>query len=160
MERLYDTTHRTSTFLSFEHQQNSKVAAIERRAAELMGHFSTGVVEALQCVRYEASQFFGVHHDLGDYNEETGEVELPPKQTLVRGCKRRLVTIFCYLNDVENGGQTHFPSLDLSIPPKAGQAVVWQNILPTGEPDARTIHAGLPVNEGVKYALNIWLCED
>jgi prolyl 4-hydroxylase len=95
---------------------------------------------------------------MGDYNPETGVVDLPPKHILNN--KRRLVTIFCYLNDVEKGGYTQFPLLGLNVEPKAGRAVIWQNVLHSGLPDARTVHAGTPVEEGIKYALNIWLCEE
>jgi hypothetical protein len=48
------------------------------------------------------------HTDLGDYNAETHCVDLPPKSIFA---KRRIVTLFCYLNSVPEGGATHFPSL-------------------------------------------------
>ena len=159
----YDTSHRTSTFLSFEKQQDAKVAAIEKKAAELLGCWSSGTVEPLQLVRYLPGQFFGVHHDMGDYDEETGAVTLPPKSLY---CKRRVVTLFCYLNAVESGGATHFPAATASdkeglrIEPVPGRAVVFSNILSTGQPDPRTIHAGEPVAAGTKYGLNLWICED
>jgi prolyl 4-hydroxylase len=161
-DAIFDDTHRTSTFVSFDKQQNAKIAAIELKAATLMGFFSTGCLEGLQLVRYTKGQFFGVHHDLGDYNEADGTVELPPKQECGIRCRRRLVTILCYVNEVEQGGNTEFPSLndDLQVEPRAGRAVLWQNVLPNGLPDARTVHAGAPVEDGVKYALNIWLCEE
>jgi prolyl 4-hydroxylase len=146
--------HRTSTFVSFQKQENAHVASLEHRAASLLGCFTTRSVEALQLVRYEAGQFFGVHHDLGDYNDAT--VALPPKQLF---CSRRLVTIFVYVNDVESGGETWFPRANVKVVPRAGRAVVWQNVLANGEPDVRTIHAGLVVNKGVKYGLNMWLTE-
>lgn len=79
---------------------------------------------------------------MGDYNEQTGDVSLPPKSVLV---KRRLVTIFCYLNDLpaKSGGCTGFPACDnLQVQPKAGRAVVFCNVKGDGMPDPRTIHAG------------------
>ena len=117
---------------------------------------------------------FNVHHDLGDYDDETGLVELPPKSLF---SKRRIVTIFCYLNDVDHGhgGETAFPSCPLSSPgddgpadaervlkirPHPGRAVIWSNVLPNGQPDPRTVHAGLPVERGIKYGLNIWITEN
>ena len=48
--------HRTSTFLSFDKQEDSRIAAIEQRAAELMGCWSTQTVEPLQLVRYLPGQ--------------------------------------------------------------------------------------------------------
>ena len=156
---LFDTQHRTSTFLSFEKQHDAKIAAVEQRAADLLGGAVIMTVEALQLVRYLPGQFFGVHHDLGDYHPDDGTVALPPKSCLV---KRRLVTIFCYLNDCSNGGgATHFPRAgNLRVTPMAGRAVLFANVQSTGRPDPRTIHAGEPVQSNVKYGLNIWLCEE
>jgi cell division septation protein DedD len=169
-------------------------------------------------------QFFNVHHDLADYDDETGRVELPPKSLFFR---RRVVTLFCYLNEVEEGGETAFPSCPvapaspipiqddsnhardhdqgdapdasevtdpskslptpsdvgaasatpspvlpqpvspeppdtdafLKVKPKPGRAVLWSNVLKDGNPDPRTIHAGLPVRRGTKYGINVWICE-
>lgn len=142
---LLDHTHRTSTFLSFAKQENAKIAAIEQRAAQLLGYYSTDQIEPLQLVRYLPGQFFGVHHDMGDLNEDSGQVALPPKNVLV---KRRLVTIFCYLNDLppQAGGCTYFPECQhLKIQPQQGRAVVFANVNPEGLPDPRTVHAGDPV---------------
>lgn len=159
---------RTSSFLSFHKQENAYVNAIETRAAELFGQYSTEQIEPLQLVRYKPSQFFGVHHDMGDFNEDTLEVELPKKNVLV---KRRIATIFCYLNDLPSGagGCTFFPACgNLRVQPKKGRAVVFSNVTQDGMPDKRLIHAGETViGEGyvldkeppTKYGLNIWICE-
>ena len=155
-ESLYDGQHRTSTFLSFAKQQDAKIAAIEQKASALLGCWSTQSVEPLQLVRYLPGQFFGVHHDMGDLNDD-GSVELPAKTTFV---KRRLATIFGYLNDVDKGGATYFPACGgLRVEPKRGRAVLFSNVLPNGLPDPRTIHAGEPVQEGLKHGLNIWYTE-
>jgi prolyl 4-hydroxylase len=156
----YDSTNRTSTFVSFQKNHDRHIAAIERRAAALLGCWSSSVsVEPIQLVRYLPRQFFGVHHDLGAYDPDTGAVHLPPRQIW---CKRRLVTLFCYLNAVPQGGATHFPACasDLRVQPHPGRAVLFANILPSGLPDPRTIHAGEPVLVGTKYGLNIWICEE
>lgn len=148
---------RTSTFVSLPKQGNSKIAAIERRAADMLG-IAADQIEPLQLVRYRQDQFFGVHHDLGSLLDD-GTVELPPKQAF---CKRRLATFFCYLNDVETGC-TYFPECsDLRVTPTRGRAVLFCNILREGLPDPKTVHAGEPVrgNGNVKYGLNIWACEN
>lgn len=155
-QTMQDDDHRTSTFVSLTKNQTSKIAAIEQKAAAVLGLFSsTAAIEPLQLVRYLPGQFFGVHHDMGDYNEETGVVDLPDKHCFV---KRRLVTIFVYLNDLEpeQGGCTMFPECKqqsssngapLRVRPKRGRAVLWSNVTKDGYPDARTIHAGEPVKD-------------
>lgn len=168
---VIDNEQRTSTFISFDKSQPTQIMAIEQKAANLLACPITAF-ERLQLVRYLPGQFFGVHHDMGGYNEDTCVVDLPPK---LLGAPRRLVTIFCYINDVstENGGSTHFPycksanGSELRVQPHRGQAVVWSNVTKNGLPDHRTIHEGEALvvdnNNGiavVKYGLNIWMCEE
>jgi prolyl 4-hydroxylase len=158
-ESTYDTQHRTSTFLSFGKRQDTRIAAMEQRAADLLGCWTSQLVEPLQLVRYLPGQFFGVHHDMGDLDDD-GAVALPPKTPY---SKRRLVTIFCYQNEVEQGGggSTYFPACgDLRVSPTPGRAVLFANVLANGEPDPRTIHAGEAVKKGTKYGLNMWICEE
>ena len=160
----YDTQHRTSSFVSFEKRANARVAAIERKASELLGAWNSDNVEPLQLVRYRKDEFFGRHHDLGDLDEETGAVSLPPKNPFV---KRRLATLFCYINDVPDGagGETFFPTLGVGVQPKRGRAVLFSNVKLSPDksslvPDERTVHEGSPVVQGIKYGLNVWITED
>lgn len=44
----------------------------------------------------------------------------------------------------------------LAFRPVAGNAVFWVNLHPDGTGDPRTNHAGLPLGEGLKTAMNIW----
>ena len=71
----------------------------------------------------------------------------------------RVLTFFLYLSDVEEGGETNFPSLGISITPKKGKAVLWPNTLDSDpqQGDDRTFHQALPVLKGTKYAANSWL---
>lgn len=66
--------------------------------------------------------------------------------------------MFLYLNDVEEGGETQFPRLNLTITPKLGRVVIWPNVLNNSphESDQRTIHQALPVLTGEKYGANAW----
>jgi prolyl 4-hydroxylase len=68
------------------------------------------------------------------------------------------VTGFLYLSDVEEGGGTNFPSLDLTVEPKRGRALLWQSVLDEDphDFDPRTYHQALPVIHGIKYGANAW----
>jgi prolyl 4-hydroxylase len=71
----------------------------------------------------------------------------------------RILTVFLYLNDVEEGGETDFPTLGLSITPKKGKIVLWPNVY-MANPDARdsrTAHQAKAGEKGVKYAANLWI---
>jgi prolyl 4-hydroxylase len=41
--------------------------------------------------------------------------------------------------------------------PRGGNALFWVNLYASGTGDERTVHAGLPLLEGRKTAMNIWL---
>ncbi len=73
---------------------------------------------------------------------------------------QRTVTFFVYLNDLpdeESGGETAFKELNIKVKPKRGRAVFWYDLHADGEGDTRTLHAGLPVIKGTKFAMNIWI---
>jgi hypothetical protein len=70
-----------------------------------------------------------------------------------------MLTLFLYLNDVEEGGGTHFPLLDITIQPKKGNAVIWPSVLDDKPEtkDPRTDHEALPVINGIKYvSTSVW----
>lgn len=68
----------------------------------------------------------------------------------------RLVTIFCYLNDVAKGGCTNFPELSVEIRPKKGSAVVHFPSDTKLRGDERTVHQGLPAIDE-KFLLATWV---
>mmetsp|Transcript_14701 Transcript_14701/g.20993 ORF Transcript_14701/g.20993 Transcript_14701/m.20993 type:complete len:574 (+) Transcript_14701:113-1834(+) len=116
--------------------------------------------EELQMLRYEEGQFYHRHHDFISY-------------------KPRILTIYMYLNDVEEGGGTRFSTLHMEhddeiesgddiitedlphvdVQPKRGRAVIWPSVLSDNPdiPDYRTFHEALPVIKGTKYGANAWL---
>lgn len=102
--------------------------------------------EHLQLLRYETGQFYNEHHDYIDFEKN--------RQQGVR-----LMTLYLYLNDVEEGGGTKFPVLDLEVKPKRGRALLWPSVLDhdPDNADERTDHQALPVLKGIKYGANAWI---
>lgn len=74
-------------------------------------------------------------------------------------CGPRILTLFLYLSDVEDGGETNFPLLGLSVKPKKGRAVLWPSTLNHNPEaiDGRTVHQSLPVIKGRKFGANAWI---
>jgi 2OG-Fe(II) oxygenase superfamily len=70
----------------------------------------------------------------------------------------RILTVYLYLNDVEAGGGTNFPKLNVTVMPKRGRALIWPSVRDDdpSEPDTRTDHQALPVMKGIKYGANLW----
>jgi len=121
------------------------VAPVIERVANVS---RTGVAnsEYLQLLQYEPGQYYRQHHDYIPHHQD-----LP--------CGVRILTLFIYLNDVEEGGGTRFPLLDLTVQPKKGSAVLWPSVLDQSpeSKDGRTDHEALPVLKGIKYGANAWI---
>ncbi len=107
--------------------------------------------EAIQVIHYGPGQKYGAHFDAYELGTEKGR----------RCCKyggQRLVTCLVYLNDVEEGGGTRFPKLDVRVSPQAGRMVIFHNVDPAdySQPHPASLHGGEPVQSGEKWAMNIW----
>lgn len=68
------------------------------------------------------------------------------------------MTLFIYLSDVDEGGETDFPRLGLKVAPKKGRAVLWPSVFDDNpnHSDPRSDHGALPVIRGTKYGANAW----
>lgn len=102
--------------------------------------------ESMQVLRYEPGQYYKVHHDyIFDHRR------MP--------CGPRILTAFVYFSDVEEGGTTDFPKLNITVRPKAGRMLLWPSVLDSDpeEMDPRTDHEAVPVIKGTKYAGNAWI---
>jgi hypothetical protein len=106
---------RTSTTVRVE---KADVPVIVSRITALLGDCNERQLEAFSVLRYASGQFFKPHTDVwqhgkwssGGFTDST-----------------RLATVFVYLNDVDEGGETVFSRCrpaPLAIKPKKGMAVV------------------------------------
>ena len=102
-------------------------------------------IEPLQLLKYKQGQKYNHHYDaFKKFNKEQGQ---------------RTETLFVYLNDNFEGGETDFPIIKKKIKPKKGYAIRWKNIDENNNIIKESFHAGLPVISGIKYGLNIWIRE-
>lgn len=72
---------------------------------------------------------------------------------------QRRTTVLVYLNDDYEGGETDFPDLGWRYKGRTGDALVFVNLSPDGQPDRRTLHAGLATTRGEKWLYSKWIRE-
>jgi len=142
-------THRTSRGAMLQRGETELVTRIENRLAALI-HWPVENGEGLQVLSYEKGNEYRPHFDWFDPNVPG------PRKHLERG-GQRVATIIMYLSDVEEGGGTSFPKIGLQVQPKKGCAVYFANTNAAGEVDHNTLHAGEPVERGIKYVATKWL---
>lgn len=144
-----ETPIRTSdgTFLSVG--QDAIVTAIEARI-ERLTKIPAAHGEGLQVLRYRGAQEYKPHFDFF-------EPQSPDEARQIDLAGNRVGTLILYLNDVEKGGGTYFPQLNLAIHPKKGSALWFAYLGADGVPDMRSEHAGLPVLAGEKWIATKWL---
>ncbi|KAK1987717.1 hypothetical protein LZ30DRAFT_701304 [Colletotrichum cereale] len=156
--------------------EDAAVRCVTRRAEGFMGAAlapGRDEVGAPQLVRYTAGQRFNVHRDWYD--------AFQPDASGGGGRDRRWNRVASFLAVLEDGcagGETWFPRVRAAAPqhlaaaadrhwrrhedgglafrPVRGNAVFWVNLHANGTGDERVVHAGLPVEAGVKTAMNIW----
>jgi prolyl 4-hydroxylase len=124
------------------------VMGISRRIDDLLG-MNPVCGEAIQGQRYLPGQQFKPHNDWFYTTEKYWELERK------RG-GQRCWTAMAFLNNVEEGGETHFTEVGIKIEPKPGVLLVWNNAKPDGTPNMDTMHAGTPVVKGSKYVITKW----
>lgn len=138
-----DKDFRTSKTAFFS--RKGVLPGIEQKVCNTLG-IDRKYAEDGQVQSYEVGQQFKSHNDY--FHPGHDDEHLSGGQ--------RTWTFMVYLGEVESGGETHFPTLDVSIEPKKGMAVVWSSIGRDGDVDPRTLHAGLPIKKGQKSIITIW----
>ena len=108
--------------------------------------------ETIQGQRYAPGQQFKPHHDFFHPNTDYWDA-------MQRTGGQRTWTAMIFLNDVEAGGQTFFPEANVRVTPRRGNLLLWNNMDEFGQPNAYSLHSGMPVEAGVKYIITKWYRE-
>ena len=127
------------------------VKEVDDRIAALLG-MDRKWGEPLQGQRYAAGQQFRDHADFF-------YVDQPYWEEYSKHGGQRTWTAMAYLNEPEKGGGTAFPYLDLTVTPRLGSLLIWNNMAMDGSPNPWTMHAGQPVEAGMKYIVTKWYRE-
>eukprot|EP01121_Diplochlamys_sp_Union-15-3_P009651 TRINITY_DN2634_c0_g1_i4.p1 TRINITY_DN2634_c0_g1~~TRINITY_DN2634_c0_g1_i4.p1 ORF type:complete len:132 (+),score=26.64 TRINITY_DN2634_c0_g1_i4:361-756(+) len=120
------------------------VQDIEKRIA-LWTHLPEENGEALYVLRYEKGQYYKPHCDFF------------LTEKMIREHGDRVATVLMYLAAPEEGGETQFPSVNLKIKFKKGDAILFWDYQPDMVADTLTLHESLPVVEGTKWCMTKWI---
>lgn len=141
---------RTSWEMRFYPESKDMLIWIYERRLARISETRAAQGEPLMILRYEAGQEYQTHVDFFD-------AELPGQKALIEANGQRVLTMLTYLSAVEAGGGTEFPELGITVEPDPGSTLAFYNVMPGGQPDPRTLHAGLPVQRGVKWLATRWV---
>jgi prolyl 4-hydroxylase len=140
---------RTSLGMFFRPGENELIARLDRRFAEVTG-LPVENGEGLQILHYAVGAQFPPHFDFLQPSNRANE------ESIARS-GQRVSTLIAYLNDVEDGGETTFPSAGFTVFPRQGCAVYFEYANGRGQVDPRTLHAGCPVVRGEKWIATKWM---
>jgi prolyl 4-hydroxylase len=165
------TEWRTSQTYFLQRKNNPMLEKIDERVSNLL-KISIEYQEEAQILRYGTTQYYAGHHDFFDpYFYQNDE----RTQALTDGgLKNRIATVFWYLSDVSEGGETiflrargsrssksHYDCSDtagLKVKPKKGKVIFWYNLKFDGQLDHDSLHGGCPVEgKDVKWSANKWI---
>jgi len=153
---------RTSSGTFLRRAQDPVVKEVEERiAAFSMIPVENG--EGMQVLHYEVGQKYEAHFDYfhDGFNTANGG--------------QRVATVLMYLSDVEEGGETVFPSgtgrakagapeslsdcgrRGPAVKPRRGDALIFWSLKTDGSTDAKSLHAGCPVVKGDKWSATKWM---
>lgn len=143
---------RTGSSCWIPHGYDAVIEGLSLRIAEVVG-IGLEYAEPLQVIYYAEGEEYAPHYDGWDKASERG------KNYMAKG-GQRMVTCLLYLSDVEEGGGTAFPNLDMEIRAKKGRMVLFHDCQEGSTvPHPDSLHGGLPVLKGEKWACNFWFRE-
>ncbi|KAA8532025.1 hypothetical protein F0562_006833 [Nyssa sinensis] len=158
-----DSRVRTSSGIFLARGRDKIIRNIEKRIADFT-FIPVEHGEGLQVLRYEVGQKYDPHFDYfsDEFNTKNGG--------------QRFATVLMYLSDVEEGGETVFPSAKgnhssvpwwnelsecgkggLSVKPKMGDALLFWSMKPDATLDPSSLHGACPVIKGDKWSCAKWM---
>ena len=140
---------RSSNGMFFHPQENPLIARLDQRMADIMNvPLENG--EGIQILHYPEGCGSELHYDFLVPSN-------PANQASIARSGQRVATMVCYLNEVAEGGETHFPQAQLSVSPVRGHAVYFEYGNRHGQLDHASLHGSLPVARGEKWVATKWV---
>ncbi|RHN41921.1 putative procollagen-proline dioxygenase [Medicago truncatula] len=158
-----NSSARTSSGTFIDRGYDKILSDIEKRIADFT-FIPVEHGEDVNILHYEVGQKYDFHTD---YFED---------EVNTKHGGERIATMLMYLSDVEEGGETVFPSAKgnfssvpwwnelsdcgkkgLSIKPKMGNAILFWGMKPDATVDPLSVHGACPVIKGDKWSCTKWM---
>lgn len=148
-KQTHDST-RDNSFFALRIGEMSVFTEVIRNRISAATRLPVPLFEPSQVLHYSVGQRFKPHHDFLDpanpaYREDLARFG------------QRIATFLIYLNDGYQGGETSFPAIGLNYRAQEGDALFFANVTRDGDPDPKTLHAGLPPTSGEKWVFSQWI---
>lgn len=138
---------RTNSLTHIHYGDHAMVIDLEKRIADVSRlHLRRG--ESCQLLHYQVGEEYTPHDDFFHSDGASSNIST---------YGQRIATVITYLNDVDGGGETHFPALDITVAPHKGDALYFEYTDSRGRSTDLCRHASLPVTNGEKWAITKWL---
>jgi prolyl 4-hydroxylase len=141
-------TVRSSSSCTLHHQWPS-MAPLSRKI-ELLTRKEWTHLEPAAVTRYLKGEEYTEHQDGTSLNTSLDAM------TFFAHGGQRVGTVLCYLNDVQEGGATAFPSLGIEVRPKRGKCLLFFPGHMDGRLDTRVLHAARPALD-TKWVCQVWV---
>ncbi|MFT4607819.1 MAG: prolyl 4-hydroxylase [Arenicella sp.] len=143
---------RTSStcFFNVSDPQHALAFSVSERISRLIG-INHGYAETVQGQAYNPGEEYKAHNDWF----EPGTPELESQAGVAVGGQRTW-SVVIYLNEVELGGETVFERAGVTVHPKPGNVVFWNNLAGDGSTNQNALHQACPVKKGQKVVLTLW----
>lgn len=154
---------RTNSSAWLSHSHTDVTESVVKRIANVV-KLPLINAEQIQMIYYKPNEQYRAHFDgwkmPDDPNERSEEDRIIKERYMNGQGGQRLCTCLVYLNSVDKGGGTQFVNLDRVIQPEAGKLLCFWNVYEgTNKLHPDSLHAGLPVEAGEKWAFNLWFRE-
>lgn len=131
------------------HTQDPTVKSLVSRVCNLV-KLPACHAESIQMIYYGETQEYKPHFDAWDPSTDRGQ------RCMAKG-GQRILTCLMYLNTPAKGGGTIFPKLQTQVEAQQGRMVIFHNCHKnTIERHPHSLHGGMPVVSGDKWACNLW----
>lgn len=138
---------RTNKLTAIEYGEHPVVSLLEKRIANVT-QLDIRRGEQAQLLHYQIGEQYTPHDDFF-HGDKVG--------SRIRESGQRIATVITYLNNVEQGGETEFPQLGITVAPNKGDALYFEYTDAYGRSTELCRHASLPVIKGEKWAITKWL---